>query len=149
MPALPRQLSVGDVARRADIAVSTLHFYESKGLITSTRTSGNQRRYDRTVLRRVAVIKVAQKTGIPLAEIASALAVLPADRAPNAHDWEQMAKAWATELDQRIARLTRLRHNLDGCIGCGCLSVDTCPLRNSEDALAAEGPGPRLLDPDP
>ena len=149
MPALPKQLSVGDVARRAGVAVSTLHFYESKGLITSTRSGGNQRRYDRTVLRRVAIIKVAQKTGIPLADIARALATLPADRAPNARDWKQMAKDWAEDLDQRIARLTRLRDSLDSCIGCGCLSVDTCPLRNAEDALAAQGPGARLLDPDP
>jgi len=149
MPALPRQLSVGEVARRSGVAVSTLHFYESKGLIVSSRTEGNQRRYDRTVLRRVAIIKVAQKTGIPLSEIHEALAMLPADRAPNARDWGRMAKIWAEDLDRRIARLTRLRDSLDGCIGCGCLSVDTCPLRNADDALAAQGPGPRLLDPDP
>ncbi len=149
MPALPRQLSVGDVARRAGVAVSTLHFYESKGLIASTRSEGNQRRYDRTVLRRVAIIKVAQKTGIPLSDIRKALALLPADRAPNARDWGRMAKVWAEDLDQRIARLTRLRDSLGSCIGCGCLSVDTCPLRNTDDALAAQGPGARLLDIDP
>lgn len=148
MTALPKELSVGDVARRAGIAVSALHFYESKGLIESTRTGGNQRRYNRAVLRRIAIIKVAQKTGIPLGEIAEALAGLPADRAPRAKDWTEMSKRWAATLDARIARLTRLRDSLGGCIGCGCLSIDDCPLRNMDDELSGEGPGARLLDRD-
>lgn len=148
MAALPRELSVGEVARRAGIAVSAVHFYESRGLIASTRTKGNQRRYDRTVLRRIAIIKVAQKTGVPLRTIAEAFAHLPSHRAPNARDWSKMAGVWAAELDGRIARLTRLRDSLDECTGCGCLSVDTCPLHNAEDHLAREGPGPRLLDRD-
>lgn len=148
MAALPRELSVGEVAQRAGVAVSTVHFYESKGLIGSRRTEGNQRRYDRSVLRRVAVIKVAQKTGIPLKEIAEAFAHLPPHRAPNARDWAKMSEGWARALDARITRLTRLRDSLSGCIGCGCLSVNTCPMRNQGDALAEEGPGARLLDRD-
>jgi MerR family transcriptional regulator, redox-sensitive transcriptional activator SoxR len=148
MAALPRELSVGDVARRAGIAVSAVHFYEAKGLIASTRTQGNQRRYNRNVLRRIAIIKVAQKTGISLSEIADALSTLPANRSPTARDWTRMSERWAAALDARIARLNRLRHDLGSCIGCGCLSVDNCPLRNTDDALAEDGPGARLLDID-
>jgi MerR family transcriptional regulator, redox-sensitive transcriptional activator SoxR len=148
MAVLPKELTVGEVARRAGIAVSAVHFYESKGLISSTRTQGNQRRYARAVLRRIAIIKVAQKTGIPLSEIAEALGGLPVDRAPKARDWTKMSKRWAAALDARIARLTRLRDSLGGCIGCGCLSIDACPLRNPEDTLAETGPGALLLDRD-
>jgi MerR family transcriptional regulator, redox-sensitive transcriptional activator SoxR len=119
-----------------------------KAVITSWRNSGNQRRYARDVLRRVAVIKVAQRTGIPLAEIRDALASLPEKRTPNAQDWKKLSAKWKAQLDDRIARLTRLRDQMDGCIGCGCLSIDTCTLRNPWDRLGAEGPGPRLLDPD-
>jgi MerR family redox-sensitive transcriptional activator SoxR len=142
-----RELSVGEVARRSGVAVSTLHFYEAKGLIQSRRNAGNQRRYPREVLRRVAVIKVAQSTGIPLAEIRTALAALPAGRAPTAEDWQRLSAQWRAALEARIARLIRLRDHLSDCIGCGCLSIQACPLRNPLDALAAEGPGPRLLDP--
>jgi MerR family redox-sensitive transcriptional activator SoxR len=142
-----RELSVGEVAERAGVAVSTLHFYEAKGLIRSRRNAGNQRRYTRDVLRRVAVIKVAQRAGIPLARIRAALATLPDERTPNAADWARLSAAWREELDSRIARLTRLRDQLDDCIGCGCLSIERCPLRNPFDRLAEEGPGPRLLDP--
>ena len=142
-------LSVGEVAKRSGVAVSTLHFYETKGLIRSLRTEGNQRRYPRGVLRRVAVIKVAQRTGIPLASIQAALARLPDGRAPTAEDWAALSRAWRTELDERILRLTQLRDQLDDCIGCGCLSLKTCPLRNPQDALSAQGPGPRLLESDP
>ena len=141
------ELSVGEVAERSGVAVSTLHFYETKGLIRSQRNRGNQRRYPRGILRRVAVIKVAQRTGIPLAEIADALSVLPHDRPLTAQDWRRLSEIWRRQLDDRIERLTRLRDQLDGCIGCGCLSMQDCPLRNPWDALAAEGPGPRLLDP--
>ena len=147
--ALPRELSVGEVAERSGVAVSTLHFYETKGLIRSQRNRGNQRRYPRGILRRVAVIKVAQRTGIPLAEIAEALSVLPHDRPLTAQDWQKLSQTWHRQLNDRIERLTKLRNQLDGCIGCGCLSMRECPLRNPWDTLAAEGPGPRLLEPDP
>ena len=139
-------LSVGEVAKRSGVAVSTLHFYETKGLIRSLRTEGNQRRYPRGVLRRVAVIKVAQRTGIPLASIQAALARLPQGRAPTAEDWAELSRAWRVELDERIRRLSQLRDQLDDCIGCGCLSLKTCPLRNPRDALGALGSGPRLLE---
>ena len=141
-------LSVGEVAKRSGVAVSTLHFYEAKGLIFSLRTEGNQRRYPRGILRRVAVIKVAQRTGIPLASIQAALAELPDGRAPTADDWARLSGAWRAELDERIRRLTQLRDQMDDCIGCGCLSLKTCPLRNPQDTLGAQGPGPRLLEPD-
>ncbi|CAK7257126.1 redox-sensitive transcriptional activator SoxR [Shinella yambaruensis] len=144
---MPRELSVGEVAERSGIAVSTLHFYETKGLIHSQRNRGNQRRYPRSILRRVAVIKVAQRTGIPLSEIADALSVLPHDRPLTSLDWRKLSETWRRQLDERIARLTKLRNQLDGCIGCGCLSMQECPLRNPLDELAAEGPGPRLLEP--
>ena len=141
-------LSVGEVAKRSGVAVSTLHFYETKGLIRSLRTEGNQRRYPRGVLRRVAVIKVAQRTGIPLASIQAALARLAQGRAPTAEDWADLSRAWRAELDERIRRLSQLRDQMDDCIGCGCLSLKTCPLRNPQDALGEQGSGPRLLEVD-
>jgi len=142
-----RELSVGQVAARSGVPVSTLHFYEAKGLIRSARSRGNQRRYPRGVLRRVAVIKVAQRAGVSLSEIAEALGALPDGRAPNAEDWRRMSARWKADLDLRIDRLTRLRDQLGGCIGCGCLSLSDCPLRNPMDGLGGEGPGPRLIDP--
>ncbi len=142
------ELTVGEVARRSGVAISTLHFYEAEGLIQSWRNSGNQRRYSREVLRRVAVIRVAQRTGISLASIREALKTLPNGRAPTADDWKKLSQKWRAELNERIDRLTRLRDQLDGCIGCGCLSLGVCPLRNPYDKLATEGPGPRLLDPE-
>jgi MerR family redox-sensitive transcriptional activator SoxR len=144
---IKRELTVGEVAERSGLAVSTLHFYETKGLIRSNRSRGNQRRYPRSVLRRVAVIKVAQRTGIPLAEIQSALSVLPDDRPLTVDDWGRLSKTWRQQLDERIAKLTALRDQLTGCIGCGCLSMRDCPLRNPWDVLASEGTGPRLIDP--
>jgi MerR family redox-sensitive transcriptional activator SoxR len=141
-----RFLSVGDLAVRSGVAVSALHFYEAKGLIGSFRSSGNQRRYPRGVLRRVAFIKVAQRTGIPLAEIKAALAALPMDKAPSAEDWRRLSAAWRADLDARIRALAALRDQLDSCIGCGCLSLADCPLRNPGDMLAAKGPGAHLLE---
>ncbi|MFT4182243.1 MAG: redox-sensitive transcriptional activator SoxR [Rhizobium sp.] len=141
-------LTVGEVAARSGVAVSALHFYETKGLIESYRNRGNQRRYAREVLRRVAVIKVAQRVGIPLAEIHAALDTLPQSRTPTAADWGVLSERWKDDLDARIKRLQNLRDQLDGCIGCGCLSLESCPLRNPWDVLAEEGPGPRLLDPE-
>lgn len=140
-------LTVGDMAARCGLAVSALHFYEAEGLIGSFRTAGNQRRYPRGMLRRVAVIKAAQRLGIPLAEIRAALETLPRGRAPSAEDWARMSAAWRGNLEERIARLVRLRDQLDGCIGCGCLTLSECPLRNPGDALARQGPGARLLEP--
>jgi len=139
-------LSVGQVAERSGVAVSALHFYEKKGLIKSVRTNGNQRRYPRDVLRRVAVIRVAQRTGVPLATIRQAMAALPNDRAPTAAEWKRLSSSWKDELNHRIRRLTELRDQLGGCIGCGCMSLKVCPLRNPMDALGRDGAGPRLLD---
>ncbi|MDH4571629.1 redox-sensitive transcriptional activator SoxR [Salinicola acroporae] len=135
MSATKQALSVGDVARRSGVAVSTLHFYETKGLVQSWRNAGNQRRYTRDVLRCVAVIKIAQRTGVPLTEIREALAALPDSRTPTAADWRRLSERWRTALDERIAQLTLLRDQLDGCIGCGCLSLSQCPLRNPGDVL--------------
>ena len=146
--AFSRELSVGQVAHRSGVAVSALHFYEARGLIHSSRNKGNQRRYTRDVLRRVAIIKVAQRTGIPLAEIGEALASLPEKRTPTAKDWARLSRKWRKDLDDRIDQLTRLRDQLDGCIGCGCLSIESCPLRNPWDELGEQGPGARLLEPD-
>lgn len=139
-------LTVGEVAARSGVAVSAIHFYEAKGLISSWRTQGNQRRYAREVLRRVAVIKVAQRVGISLASIQSALATLPAGRALTAADWAVLSSSWKAELDERIVKLTQLRDQLNDCIGCGCLSIDACRLRNPQDVLSEQGSGPRLLD---
>jgi len=137
-------LSVGQLAARSGVAVTALHFYETKGLIQSTRNAGNQRRYPRAMLRRVAVIKMAQRLGIPLAEIASALAALPNDHTPTAEDWQRLSARWRDDLSQRIDEMVRLRDQLDGCIGCGCMSLKECPLRNRQDYLADAGPGPHL-----
>lgn len=145
---LRRELTVGEVAERSGLAVSTLHFYEAKGLIRSNRTRGNQRRYPRSVLRRVAVIKVAQRTGIPLSEIQDALSVLPDDRPLTVEDWSRLSENWREQLNERIASLMALRDHLTGCIGCGCLSLRECPLRNPHDVLSMEGAGPRLIDAD-
>ncbi len=142
-----KELTVGEVAARSGIAVSALHFYESKGLIRSHRNRGNQRRYPREVLRRVAVIKVAQRVGVPLASIKAALESLPDGRSPTAADWTRLSRVWRDDLDARIGQLQRLRDQLDGCIGCGCLSIKACRLRNPWDELAEQGPGARLLEP--
>lgn len=139
------QLSVGEVAMRSGVAVSALHFYEQKGLIRSWRNAGNQRRYHRDVLRRIAVIKVAQRLGISLAEIGEALATLPTDRTVTAEDWQRLSEQWRARLDQRISLLVGLRDQLNDCIGCGCLSLEACRLRNPMDKLGGDGPGAHLL----
>ena len=140
-----RPLSIGEVAARSGVAVSALRFYEAKGLIRSLRNAGNQRRFPREVLRRVAVIKVAQSLGIPLGAIQEAFAKLPEGRTPTAADWNKMSARWRAALDDRIARLARLRDQLDSCIGCGCLSLKDCPLRNPLDWLSERGAGAQLL----
>ncbi|HZH05636.1 MAG TPA: redox-sensitive transcriptional activator SoxR [Lautropia sp.] len=141
------ELTVGDVVERSGVAASALHFYERQGLITSWRTSGNQRRYRRDVLRRLALIRVAQRAGVPLSDIAAALATLPEGRTPSRGDWERMARGWQAELDERILRLQQVRDAFADCVGCGCMSIDRCPLANPGDALGRRGPGPRRLDP--
>lgn len=143
---IDKSLSVGEVASRSGVAVSAIHFYETKGLIRSSRSNGNQRRYPREILRRIAVIKTAQRVGIPLSEVREALNALPQERTPTAADWRKLSTRWRAELDARIHKLNQLRDALDSCIGCGCLSLKDCPLRNPSDALAEQGPGPRLLE---
>ena len=140
-----QELAPGELAARAGVAVSALHFYERQGLITSSRTSGNQRRYTRDTLRRVAFIKMSQRLGIPLARIRDALATLPAHRVPTSRDWARLSDGWRSDLDDRILHLQRLRDNLADCIGCGCLSLRSCALFNPDDALGADGLGAVLL----
>ncbi len=145
MPA--RELTVGQLSARSGLPVSTLHYYEAEGLIRAERTAANHRRYPRAMLRRIAVIKAAQRLGLPLAVIRDAMAALPPERAPTPAEWEAMSERWRAELDARIARMQTLRDHLTACIGCGCLSMENCPLYNDADRLAEEGPGPRRLDP--
>ncbi|MFO2465742.1 redox-sensitive transcriptional activator SoxR [Pseudomonas sp. 15FMM2] len=141
-----RSLTIGEVAKRSGVTVSTLHFYESKGLIASTRNAGNQRRFPALVLRSIAIIKVAQRTGIPLAEIKNALGRYPPNSKLTAAQWREMSSAWRESLNLRIRTLEALRDSLDNCIGCGCLSLNDCPLRNPDDTLGLDGPGPRILE---
>ena len=138
-------LAIGDLAARSGVAASALRYYEKEGLIRSTRTAGNQRRYQRSELRRVAFIRIAQQVGVSLEEIREALAGLPENRTPTKADWSRLSGRWRRRLDERIALMERLRDRLTGCIGCGCLSLRRCSLINPEDALSAEGPGPRRL----
>ncbi len=148
VPQIPEkihELTVGQVSARSGAAVSALHFYESKGLIRSRRTAGNQRRYTRDTLRRVAFVRAAQRVGIPLATIREALAQLPEERTPTREDWARLSEAWRTELDERIKQLNRLRDHLTDCIGCGCLSLDTCVLSNPDDAIGERQVGSRLM----
>jgi len=143
-----RWLSIGELSARSGVSVSALRFYERQGLIASERTSGNQRRYPRTTLRRVAFVRVSQRVGLSLSDIRAALASLPADRAPSPADWERISQGWRSQLDARIAELQRLREGLSSCIGCGCLSLEVCGLANADDALGSEGPGSRLWGTD-
>ena len=142
-----KELTVGQLSARSGVAVTALHFYETKGLIKSNRNAGNQRRYPRDVLRRVVVIKIAQRLGIPLATIGEALQALPDGRTPTAKDWQRLSVSWRADLDERINKLMLLRDKLNGCIGCGCLSLEACPLRNQGDLLGERGPGAQLLEP--
>ena len=139
------ELTPGELSHRSGVAVSALHFYEREGLIVSRRTTGNQRRYARETLRRVAFIRMSQRLGIPLARIRDALATLPSDRIPTSRDWARLSAGWRADLDERIVHLQRLRDNLTGCIGCGCLSLKTCVLSNPGDMLAERGPGAARL----
>lgn len=139
------QLSVGELAGRAGVAVSALHYYESRGLIRSQRSAGNQRRYARADLRRVAFIRAAQQLGIGLSEIGEALAALPDGRTPTKADWARLSAYWRERLDARIAALQALRDKLDGCIGCGCLSLRACALYNPQDTCAQQGSGAQRL----
>ncbi|HUD17958.1 MAG TPA: redox-sensitive transcriptional activator SoxR [Acidimicrobiales bacterium] len=141
----PARLTVGQVATRSGVAVSTLHFYESKGLISSSRTVGNQRRYSRDTLRRIAFIRASQRVGIPLVEIGRALDGLPRERTPTRKDWADLSTIWRAGLDDRIELLQHLRDDLSECIGCGCLSLRSCHLANPGDVLSGEGPGPRRV----
>jgi MerR family redox-sensitive transcriptional activator SoxR len=138
-------LAIGDFAARSGVAPSALRYYEKEGLIRSTRTGGNQRRYERSELRRVGFIKIAQQVGVSLDEIRDALAALPENRTPTKADWSRLSARWRKRLEERIALMERLRDQLTGCIGCGCLSLQRCKLINPDDRLAASGSGPRTV----
>ncbi|MEU8816277.1 redox-sensitive transcriptional activator SoxR [Actinoplanes sp. NPDC048796] len=138
-------LTIGDFAVRSGVTPSALRYYEREGLIRSTRTGGNQRRYDRSELRRVAFIRIAQQVGVSLDEIRTALADLPENRTPTKADWAKLSAHWRHRLDEKIALMERLRDQLSGCIGCGCLSLHRCKLINPGDRLASDGSGPRVL----
>jgi MerR family transcriptional regulator, redox-sensitive transcriptional activator SoxR len=142
---MPTDLAIGDVAARSGVAPSALRFYEREGLITAHRTGGNQRRYDRPVLRRIAFIQAGRAAGIPLERIRTALELLPANRTPTRRDWERLSNAWRDDLDSRIATLRSLRDRLTTCIGCGCLSIDACGLLNPDDEAAELGTGAHYL----
>ncbi len=138
---LGAELSVGELARRSGVSVAAIHFYERKGLIKSIRSKGNQRRFPRATLRRVALIQVAKDVGMPLSELEEIMATLPDGRTPNHRDWQKIAARWQADITRRIATLQSLRRNLTGCIGCGCLSLSRCRLLNKNDKLAAKGRG--------
>ncbi|KZE91606.1 redox-sensitive transcriptional activator SoxR [Microbacterium sp. TNHR37B] len=155
MPRSDDLLTVGEVSARTGVAVSALHFYEREGLISSTRTASNQRRFTRHMLRRISLILVAKRLGIPLSEVAEVFRALPAEAEPTRDDWRRVSRAWKIRLEERRAAIEALERELVGCIGCGCLSMRSCDLLNPGDALAAEGAGPRRIravvetEPDP
>jgi MerR family redox-sensitive transcriptional activator SoxR len=144
VPVLPTRVSIGELSRRSGVAPSAIRFYESRGLLTSERSEGGQRRFARANLRRLAFISAAQQVGLTLEEIRAALTSLPEGRTPTRRDWQALSASWRARLDLRIAALERLRDDLSGCIGCGCLSMRRCRLHNRGDAAAAEGEGSRL-----
>ena len=146
-PPTVHELSVGQLAARSGLTVSTVHFYERSGLIASRRTSGNQRRYRREVLRRLAFVRAAQRVGVPLRAIKEALDRLPDGRTPTRRDWALLSAVWRVDLEERIATLEALRDRLSGCIGCGCLSIDRCWMANPDDVLGVRGPGAHTLTP--
>ncbi|MEU7783289.1 MULTISPECIES: redox-sensitive transcriptional activator SoxR [unclassified Amycolatopsis] len=147
MTRLAEHLSIGQVAERSGVPHTALRFYEEKGLISSERSAGNQRRYPRSVLRRIAFIRAAQRVGLSLEDISAALASLPEDHAPTKADWARLSRDWQHELDARIDALQRLRDRLTGCVGCGCLSLRSCALYNNDDELSRHGPGASKLRP--
>ena len=138
-------LGIGEVSRRSGVPVSALHFYEELGLIVATRTAGNQRRYRRHMLRRISLIVVAKRLGIPLSDVQEVFTSLPIDHPPSQRDWRRVAQLWRSEIERRRTQLEHLQRELTGCIGCGCLSMKACRLLNPDDALADEGPGPRRI----
>lgn len=140
-------LTIGQLSERSGVAPSALRYYEAQGLIESERTTGNQRRYARVTLRRVAFIRSAQRVGLSLEEIQEALVQLPEGRTPTKADWARLSHSWRPRIDAQIERLERLRDKLDGCIGCGCLSLKNCQLNNPDDEVAARGPGAVFLEP--
>lgn len=142
------ELSIGEVAKRSGITISAIHFYEDKGLIQSGRNSANHRRYARVVLRKLAIIKIAQSAGIPLSEIYDALSSITNSKTITVDDWDRLSKTWRNQLDHRIEALSRLRDNFSQCIGCGCLSMEKCQLMNPEDKLREKGCGSKILEPE-
>jgi MerR family redox-sensitive transcriptional activator SoxR len=142
---MPTLLTVGEMSKRTGVAASALRFYESEGLITSSRTEGGQRRFERETIRRISFARVAQEVGLSLREIRSALDGLPGGRVPNARDWKRLSTSWRPRLQQQIDLLVRLRDQLDSCIGCGCLSLQVCKILNPGDVAAKRGQGPRAL----
>jgi MerR family transcriptional regulator, redox-sensitive transcriptional activator SoxR len=142
------ELTIGEVAARSGVAQSALRFYEAEGLIGSRRSAGNQRRYDRAILRRVALIQAGRAAGIPLERIRAALATLPTERSPTKRDWERLSRGWRDDLDARIATLEAVRNRLTTCIGCGCLSLGACRLLNPGDEAAEQGAGAQYLEQD-
>lgn len=145
MPRLPDHLTIGELSARSGVAASALRFYEELGLLEAERTSGNQRRYPRHMLRRVAFIRAAQRVGLSLDEIADALSTLPDRRTPTKADWQRVSRNWTDRIDRQIADLQRLKTKLTGCVGCGCLSLRTCALSNPDDEQGAVAPGPAWL----
>ena len=140
------ELTIGDLSERSGIATSAIRYYEERGLVRSRRTTGNQRRYERPMLRRLAFIRTAQRVGLSLEEIEEALATLPSNRTPTKADWTRLSRGWRPRLEAQIAQLERLRDTLDSCIGCGCLSLRRCSLSNPGDEVADRGPGPVFLE---
>jgi MerR family transcriptional regulator, redox-sensitive transcriptional activator SoxR len=140
------ELTIGELSERSGIATSAIRYYEERDLVASRRTTGNQRRYPRATLRRLAFIRTAQRVGLTLDEIEAALSTLPSNRTPTKADWTRLSRAWRPRLDAQIAQLERLRDTLDSCIGCGCLSLRRCALSNPDDQVAARGPGPVFLE---